>query len=82
MKPDPPVTKAVGGTGAILAWRRDRDGDRLRDRVVAREIKTIFASRYTAEISLAEAVSPDVIRAYAKHTTGEKYLIAPNAPPI
>ena len=47
---------------------------------VAREIKTTFASRYTAEISLAQAVSPDVIRAYAKHATGEKYLVAPNAP--
>ncbi len=52
---------------------------KLRARV-AREIKTIFASRYTAEISLAQAVSPDVIRAYAKHATGEKYLVAPNSP--
>jgi NADPH:quinone reductase-like Zn-dependent oxidoreductase len=47
---------------------------------VAREIKTTFASRYTAEIGLAQAVSPDVIRAYAKHRTGEKYLVVPNAP--
>jgi NADPH:quinone reductase len=47
---------------------------------VAREIKTTFASRYTAEISLAQAVSPDVIRAYAKHATGEKYLVVPNGP--
>jgi NADPH2:quinone reductase len=46
---------------------------------VARELKTTFASRYTAEISLAEAVCPDVIRAYAKHATGEKYLVVPNA---
>jgi NADPH2:quinone reductase len=51
----------------------------LRTRV-ARELKTTFMSRYTAEISLAEAVSPDVIRAYAKHATGEKYLVVPNAP--
>ena len=48
---------------------------------VARELKTIFMSRYTAEISLSQAVSPDVIRAYAKHATGEKYLVAPNFPP-
>jgi NADPH:quinone reductase-like Zn-dependent oxidoreductase len=47
---------------------------------VAREIKTTFASRYTAEISLSQAVSPDVIRAYAKHATGEKYLVVPNSP--
>ena len=46
---------------------------------VARELKTIFASRYTAEISLSQAVSPDVIRAYAKHATGEKYLVVPNS---
>ena len=46
---------------------------------VARELKTTFASHYTAEISLAEAVSPDVIRAYAKHETGKKYLVVPNA---
>jgi NADPH:quinone reductase len=36
-------------------------------------------SRYTAEISLGEAVSPDVIRAYARHATGQKYLVAPNS---
>jgi NADPH:quinone reductase len=47
---------------------------------VAREITTTFASRYTAEISLADAVSPDIIRGYAKHATGKKYLIVPNAP--
>ncbi len=48
----------------------------LRERV-ARELKTTFASHYTAEISLAEALRPEVIAAYARRATGEKYLINP-----
>ena len=50
---------------------------RLRQRV-ADELKTTFASHYTAEISLAEALQPDVIAAYQRKTTGEKYLINPS----
>ena len=50
---------------------------KLRDRV-ATELKTTFASHYTAEISLAEALQLDTIAAYAKRATGEKYLINPN----
>jgi NADPH:quinone reductase-like Zn-dependent oxidoreductase len=50
---------------------------RLRDRVTA-ELKTTFASHYTAEISLAEALRLDVIAEYDKRATGEKYLINPN----
>ena len=49
---------------------------RLRDRVAA-ELTTTFASHYAAEISLAEAVQPEMIAAYAKVGTGEKYLINP-----
>jgi NADPH:quinone reductase-like Zn-dependent oxidoreductase len=50
---------------------------KLRDRVAA-ELKTTFASHYTAEISLAEALQPAILAAYAKRATGEKYLINPN----
>lgn len=50
---------------------------KLRERVVA-ELKTTFASHYTREISLAEALQPDVIAAYSKFGTGEKYLINPS----
>jgi NADPH:quinone reductase-like Zn-dependent oxidoreductase len=50
----------------------------LRERV-ARELKTTFASHYTAQISLAEALRPDVIAIYNRRATGEKYLIDPNA---
>src|SRR5690606_38863768 len=51
-------------------------GQRLRDRVAA-ELKTTFASHYTAEISLAEALNPDTLKAYSRRATGEKYLINP-----
>ena len=53
------------------------DAAKLRARVAA-ELKTTFASHYTAEISLAEVLQPDVIAAYARKATGEKYLINPN----
>jgi NADPH2:quinone reductase len=49
---------------------------RLRDRVVA-ELKTTFASHYTAQITLAEALDPKVIATYNRKATGEKYLITP-----
>lgn len=52
------------------------DAGKLRARVAA-ELKTTFASHYTAEISLAEALKPEVIAAYNKRATGEKYLINP-----
>jgi NADPH:quinone reductase-like Zn-dependent oxidoreductase len=50
---------------------------KLRQRVAA-ELKTTFASHYTREISLAEALRPDILAAYAKRATGEKYLINPS----
>ena len=53
------------------------EGQKLRQRV-ASELKTTFASHYTKEISLAETLQPDIIAAYAKRATGEKYLINPN----
>jgi NADPH:quinone reductase len=49
----------------------------LKERVT-RELKTTFASRYSKEISLTEALQPDIIAAYSKRATGEKYLINPN----
>jgi NADPH-dependent curcumin reductase CurA len=49
----------------------------LRQRV-ARELTTTFASHYTSVISLAEALSPDIVRGYVKKATGEKYLIDPS----
>jgi len=44
---------------------------------VADEITTTFASKYTHEVSLAEALQLKSIAAYSKQATGEKYLITP-----
>ncbi len=48
----------------------------LRQRVAA-ELKTTFASSYTKEISLAEALQPEAIAVYGQRATGTKYLINP-----
>ena len=45
---------------------------------VAAEINTTFASHYTQEISFEEMLQPDVIKAYAKQATGEKFLVVPH----
>ncbi|PYN24562.1 MAG: NADH oxidase, partial [Candidatus Rokuibacteriota bacterium] len=50
---------------------------KLRERVAA-EIKTTFASTYTKEISLAEALRIEEIAVYGQQATGGKYLINPN----
>ena len=49
---------------------------RLRARVAA-ELKTTFASHYSREISLAQALSKEAIAAYNQRATGTKYLINP-----
>jgi len=50
---------------------------RLKSRVAA-GLKTTFASHYTREVSLHEALKADEIAVYAKQATGEKYLLNPN----
>jgi NADPH2:quinone reductase len=45
---------------------------------VAAELKTTFASHYTQEISLAEALRPEAIAVYGQRATGTKFLINPN----
>ncbi|MDE3223407.1 MAG: zinc-binding dehydrogenase [Acidobacteriota bacterium] len=50
----------------------------LRQRV-AEELTTTFASSYSREISLEQALDPEVIASYARQATGEKYLVAPHA---
>lgn len=55
------------GTETVMSMRKR----------VAEEITTTFASRYTHEVSLAEALQLDSIAAYSKQATGEKYLITP-----
>ena len=52
-------------------------GQQLRQRVVD-ELKTTFASTYTREVSLAQALQLDAIAVYSQHSTSAKYLINPN----
>lgn len=50
---------------------------RLRERVAA-ELKTTFASHYTDEITLTQALQLETLKRYARFSTGEKYLINPS----
>jgi len=77
------------GAGLGMAWgvggwlltpflmKLGADALLLRARVMA-ELKTTFASHYTREISLAEALQPGTIEAYNRRATGEKFLIVPS----
>lgn len=49
---------------------------KLQQRVAA-EINTTFASHYSAEVSLAQALSAEAIADYGMQKTGHKYLINP-----
>lgn len=72
---------AWGVGGWLVSWQLQKLGregvQRLYERV-ASELTTTFASHYSAQISLQEALSPAVITAYNRRATGEKYLITPN----
>ncbi len=50
---------------------------KLQQRVAA-EIKTTFSSTYSAEVSLARALSAEAISEYGMQSTGHKYLINPS----
>lgn len=75
------VGMAWGVGGYLLTYFLQKIGNegrtKLRKRVVD-ELKTTFASHYTQEISLAQALNLDTLRAYNKRATGEKYLINPS----
>ena len=78
------LTRSFGMAWGVGGWlltpflqRIGPEGQhRLRQRVLA-GLKTTFQSHYTREISLAEALTLDTLRAYAKMSTGEKFLIHP-----
>ncbi len=64
----------------LTPWMRKAPREtvqRMRQRVLD-ELTTTFASHYTATIGLAEALKPEVLRAYERKATGEKYLIDPS----
>jgi NADPH2:quinone reductase len=79
------LTRNVGMAWGVAGWLMtpyiQKIGPKalqaLKDRVAA-ELKTTFASHYSAEISLAEALRPDMIEAYGRRATGQKFLINPN----
>jgi NADPH:quinone reductase-like Zn-dependent oxidoreductase len=62
----------------FLARTSKEDLARLRQRV-ADELTTTFASHYTDEISLVEALDVATIQRYARQATGEKFLLRPQA---
>lgn len=72
---------AWGVGGWLLFWHLQKIGReeeaqmRLR---VASEITTTFASHYTREITMTEALDPDIIRAFQRKATGEKFLLLPS----
>lgn len=60
----------------FLASLQPEDAGRLQARVAA-ELTTTFASSYSDEISLDQALDLDVMRRYAQQATGQKYLVRP-----
>jgi NADPH:quinone reductase-like Zn-dependent oxidoreductase len=52
--------------------------DRLRQRV-ADEITTTFASSYGMQLSLADAVDPEIVARYGRMATGDKAVVTPQA---
>jgi NADPH:quinone reductase-like Zn-dependent oxidoreductase len=77
--PNVGMSWGIGGWLLLLHLKRigEAAAQKLRERV-ANEITTTFASHYTREVSLAETLDPDVIRAYQRKATGEKFLIVPS----
>jgi NADPH:quinone reductase-like Zn-dependent oxidoreductase len=68
----------IGGwlVTSFLAKIGEAEAIKLRKRIAA-ELKTTFASHYTAEVSLFEALQPEMLVAFSKKATGEKFLINP-----
>ncbi|GAA3836888.1 zinc-binding dehydrogenase [Nocardioides panacisoli] len=60
----------------FLARTGGEDLARLRQRV-AGELTTTFASHYTDQISLTEALDLETLQRYARMATGEKFLVRP-----
>ena len=85
LAPTTVIAGAAGMAWGIGGWlvrahlaRVGRDTSQELIERMTREITTTFASRFTREISLEEALDPEVIRGYERKATGEKYLIVPS----
>jgi NADPH:quinone reductase len=77
--------RSFGMTWGMGGWllfpflqRIGADAVQTLKRRVATELKTTFASHYSGEISLAEALGREAIAAYGKRATGAKFLINPS----
>ena len=85
LDPGPTVIHRIGYSWNVDGWlltnflqkAGPETAARLRQRIID-ERNTTFASAYTATISLADALNPDIARAYERKSTGEKYLVNPN----
>ncbi len=62
----------------FLAKAGGEVASRLRMRVV-KELKTTFASHYTDEISLSDALQRDTVARYLEKKTGQKFLVCPQS---
>jgi len=79
------LTRSFGAAWSVGGWLLapflqrigPEEADKLRQRVAA-EIKTTFASSYTKEVSLAEALQLSEMAVYGQQATGQKYLINPS----
>jgi NADPH:quinone reductase len=60
----------------FLASLAPEDAARLQRRV-ATELTTTFASHYSDDIGLAQALDLDTLRTYARQATGQKFLVRP-----
>lgn len=60
----------------FLARTAPEDLSRLRQRV-ADELTTTFASHYTDQISLGDALDLETMQQYARQSTGQKFLLRP-----
>jgi NADPH:quinone reductase-like Zn-dependent oxidoreductase len=73
---------AWGIGGWLMTWFYEKidaaTAQRLRERATS-GLTTTFASAYTSEISLADMLRPDIIAAFSRRATGEKFLVRPNA---
>lgn len=79
------LTRSFGFQWSVAGWlltpflqkAGPEVAEKMRARVVA-ELTTTFASHYSHEISLEEALNLDTLHAYNAKRTGEKYLILPH----
>ena len=86
LDPGPRIIEASVGTawsvaGWLMVWelaRLERSTvDRFRARI-ARDIHTIFRTRFEGAFSLGELLTADAIRECMKRATNRKYLVTPN----